>query len=63
MIRNREARTTGSICIALLRHITFKVEVANEVHFPFSMEIITRPFTQEKENPLCSAGSMVNSPD
>jgi hypothetical protein len=31
MILNREAETTGSICIALLRRITFKVEVVNEV--------------------------------
>jgi hypothetical protein len=37
---NREAKTTGSICIALLRRSSFQVEVVNEVHFPCSMEII-----------------------
>jgi hypothetical protein len=40
MIRNREAKTTGSICIALLRRITFKVEVANGVRLLCNMEII-----------------------
>jgi hypothetical protein len=40
MILNREAKTTGSMCIALLRRITFKVEVENGVHLLCSMAII-----------------------
>ena len=33
MMLNREAKTTGSMCIALLRRITFEIEVVNGVHF------------------------------
>ena len=40
MILNREAKTTGSMCIALLRRIMFKVEEVNGVHLLGNMEII-----------------------
>jgi hypothetical protein len=40
MILNREAKTTGSICITLLRRTTLKVEVVTGVHLLCSMEII-----------------------
>jgi hypothetical protein len=50
MILNREAKTTGSRCIALLRRIASKVEVANGVHLLRSMEII-KPLVRERDFP------------
>jgi hypothetical protein len=51
MILNREAKTTGSMCIALLRRITFKVEDVNGVHLLCNMEII-KPSAQGGNLPM-----------